>query len=354
MAVVLDWMLPRNHQAAARVVTTLCAVAAGVTILFAPLQPAEHGAGPRAMGVGGGVIVLVVLLAVLARYFREASRLAWTVSPLLAVAAIVVVDLLTNDATVSAQIFLVFPTLYGASQLRVPGSVVMTGASVIGELVVVGLQLPLRDAVVDAGYVTAALVTTSVLLTTSSERQARLVAKLERLAAIDPLTGLVTRRVLDKAASSALSGANSHDGTSLILMDVDNFKTINDRFGHPAGDQVLVTLAELIVGRTRDADVVCRLGGDEIAVLLPACSRATAYQRAQDLLTEVRAHPFLVEGSDDALDVSVSLGLAHAPSDAFDLRSLYAAADSALYQAKRGGRDRLAVAAEPPMERIGA
>jgi GGDEF domain-containing protein len=321
---LLDWMLPRNHRAAARTVTTLCAVAAGVSLVFTPFQPAEHGAGPVEMAIGVGVIVLVILLAVLARYFREANRLAWTLSPLLAVVAIVVVDLLTNDSSVSAQIFLVFPTLYGASQLRLPGSVVMTGASIVGELVVVGVQLPAREAIVDAGYVAAALVTASVLLTVSTERQARLVAKLEQMAAIDPLTGLVTRRVLDKAAASALSGATSDEGTSLILMDVDNFKTINDEHGHPVGDEVLVELADRIVRSTRSADVVCRLGGDEIAVLLPACSRVD--------------HP---------LTVSVSLGLAHAPSDALDLRSLYAAADSALYQAKRSGRGRLTIAADP-------
>jgi len=344
---LLEWMLPRNHRAAARTVTTLCAVAAGVSVVFAPFQPAEHGAGPVEMAIGAGVIALVILLAVLARYFREANRLAWTLSPLLAIAAIVVVDLLTNDSSVSAQIFLVFPTLYGASQLRVPGSVVMTGASIVGELVVVGVQLPTREAIVDAGYVAAALVTASVLLTVSAERQARLVAKLEQMAAVDPLTGLVTRRVLDKAATSALSGATSDEGTSLILMDVDNFKTINDEYGHPAGDEVLVELAERIVRSTRNADVVCRLGGDEIAVLLPACSRDAAQRRAEDLLDDVRNHPFTLTGVDHALSVSVSLGLAHAPSDAVDLRSLYAAADSALYHAKRSGRGRLTIAADP-------
>jgi diguanylate cyclase (GGDEF)-like protein len=340
-----NWMLPRDHRAAARTVSTLCAVAAAVTLVFAPLQPSEHGVGFTGMATGAAVIALVVVLAVFARYFREANLLAWTVSPLLAVGAIVAVDLLTRDSSVSAQIFLVFPTLYGASQLRLAGSVVMTAASVLGELLVVGLQLPGREALLDAGYVTAALVTTAVLLTASTERQARLVAKLERMAAVDPLTGLVTRRVLDQAASSALSGATSDDGTSLILMDLDNFKRINDEHGHPVGDAVLVELAELIVRRTRDADVVCRLGGDEIAVLLPACSRAAARRRAEDLLADVRAHPFAVDGVDHVLSVSVSLGLAHAPSDAYDLRSLYAAADAALYQAKRGGRDRLTVAA---------
>jgi diguanylate cyclase (GGDEF)-like protein len=344
---LLDWMLPRNHRAAARTVTTLCAVAAAVSVVFAPFQPAEHGAGPVEMAIGAGVIALVIALAVLARYFREANRLAWTLSPLLAVAAIVVVDLLTNDSSVSAQIFLVFPTLYGASQLRVPGSVVMTAASIVGELIVVGVQVPAREAIVDAGYVAAALVTAAVLLTVSAERQARLVAKLEQMAAIDPLTGLVTRRVLDKAATSALSGATSDEGTSLILMDVDNFKTINDEYGHPVGDEVLVELADLIVRGTRDEDVVCRLGGDEIAVLLPACSRESAQTRAEELLAEVRAHPFIATGVDHLLSVSVSLGLAHAPSDALDLRSLYTAADSALYHAKRTGRGRLTVAADP-------
>jgi diguanylate cyclase (GGDEF)-like protein len=343
----LDCMLPRHHRAAARTVSTLCAVAAVVSIVFTPFQPADQQAGPAAMIVGGGVIGVVILLAVLARRFTEANRLAWTVSPLLAVVAIVVVDLLTRDTSVSAQIFLVFPTLYGASQLRIPGSVVMTTASLVGEIVVVG-QLPPREAVVDAGYVAAALITTAVLLTVSTERQARLVARLEQMAAVDPLTGLVTRRVLDKAASSALSAATSDEGTSLILLDVDNFKTINDKYGHPVGDRVLVELAELIVRGTRASDVVCRLGGDEIAVLLPACAREVALHRAESIVTAVRMHAFTADETGEDLRVGVSLGLAHAPSDAFDLRTLYAAADTALYEAKRAGRGRLVVAAERP------
>jgi diguanylate cyclase (GGDEF)-like protein len=342
----LDCMLPRDHRAAARSVSTLCAVGAVVSLVFAPFQPAEHGAGTTALLIGAGVIALVIVLAVLARHFKEANRLAWTVSPLLAVAAIAIVDLLTNDSSVSAQIFFVFPALYGSSQLRVPGSVVMTAASVIGEIVVVALQVPVREAIVDSGYVAAALATTAVLLTISSERQARLVARLEQMAAVDPLTGLVTRRVLDQAATSALSGANSDEGTSLILLDVDNFKTINDRYGHPAGDAILVQLADLIIRGTRREDVVCRLGGDEVAVLLPACSRDVALNRAEELLADVRGHAFSVDGHHDPLSVSVSLGLAHAPSDADELRSLYAAADAALYQAKRSGRARLAVATE--------
>ena len=343
-----DCMLPRDDRAAARSVSILAAVAAGVSLAFMPLQPADHAAGPTAMLVSGGVIVLVILLAVLARFFREANRLAWTLSPLLAIAAIVVVDLLTNDSSVSAQIFLVFPTLYGASQLRLPGSAVLTAASVCAEVVVTVAQLPAREAAVEAGYVSVALVTIAALLTTATERQARLVARLEEMAAIDPLTGLVTRRVLDEAASSALSGANSAEGTSLILLDVDNFKTINDQHGHPAGDAVLVELAELIVGRARGSDVVCRLGGDEIAVLLPACSREVARGRATAIVEDVAGHGFALHDAGETLKVSVSLGLAHAPSDAYDLRTLYSAADAALYEAKRSGRGRVVLMPDRP------
>lgn len=345
---MLDCMLPRRHRAAARTVSILCGVGAAVTVAFTPYQPAQHQAGGSAMIVGGAVIALVIALAVFARYFREANRVAWTLSPLLGVAAIAIIDLLTRDATVSAQIFFVFPVLYGASQLPVLGSVVMTAASIIGEVVVVATQLPFEEAFVDVGYVAAALVTTAVLLTVSSERQARLVARLEQMAAVDPLTGLVTRRVLDEAATSALSGAASDEGTSLILLDVDEFKTINDRHGHPAGDAVLVVLAELIVEHTRAVDVVCRLGGDEIAVLLPGCPTVIARQRAEKLLAAVLAHPFAVHGVEESLSVSISVGLAHAPSDAQDLVSLYAAADSALYQAKRAGKGRVFFAAYRP------
>ena len=346
---LLDIMRPRDHRAAARAVSTLCAVAAAVTLVFAPFQPAEHAADATALMIGGGVVALVIALAVLARYFNEANRVAWAVSPLLAVAAIAVVDLLTNDASVAAQIVFLFPTLYGASQLRVAGSIVMTVASLIGEIVVVASQLPARAAFVDAGYVSAALVTTAFLLTLATERQARLVARLEQMAAVDPLTGLVTRGVLDEAATAALSGASNHQGTSLILLDVDDFKTINDSYGHPTGDAVLVELAGLIVRRTREEDVVCRLGGDEIAVLLPGCSREVARRRAEDLLADVRAHAFSVDGGHgdgDTLAVGISVGLAHAPTDADDLRSLYAAADGALYEAKRGGRGRMAEAVD--------
>ncbi|KAA1428708.1 GGDEF domain-containing protein [Nocardioides antri] len=339
-------MQPRDHRAAARSVIALCAVAAVVTLVLSPFQSATSQPGVAELVTGTAMLTAVVLLCVAARYDPRANTVAWVAGPLLAVATIVVLDLMTNDATVAAQIFFVFPILYGASQLRPAGSAVMTAAALAGELIVVGAQLPLQQAVVDGGYVGAALITVSVLLTITSERQARLVAQLEQMAAVDSLTGLVTRRVFDEAATSALSGASSEEGTSLILLDVDHFKSINDQYGHPAGDEVLVQLAELLVSRTRRGDVVCRLGGDEIAVLLPACSREDAETRAEEMLADVRVHTFSLAES-EGLQVTISVGLAHAPSHATDLRRLYSAADRALYKAKKTGRGRVAVAEAP-------
>lgn len=342
---VLHWMQPRDHRAAARSVSTLSGVAAATTILTAPLRPQEPGPGEAALA--GALVVLVILLSVLAHRFGRTHRVAWALAPVLSVPALVAIDLLTNDASLTAQVFFIFPALYGASQLRPPGAAVMAALAIAGEIVVVGAQLPPRQAVVEAWYVAAAIGTTAVLLAVASERHARLVSRLEQLAAIDPLTGLATRRVLDEAATSALSGAGSNSGTALILIDVDHFKAINDRHGHPAGDAVLVDLATLLLRHSRPTDVVCRLGGDEIAVLLPACSQQTARTRGEEVVAAVREHHFTVNGTEQVA-VSISMGCAHLPTHATDLRSLYTAADGALYEAKLAGRGRVAVA-DPPV-----
>ena len=266
---LLLWMQPRSRSAALWSMVMLASVAVLVTIVFLPLQPGSRDLTPTAavLFLGSAAVVLIGCWA--ARYRRIPALIAWALGPLLAVVAIVVLDLLTSDVSVAAQVFFFFPTLYGASQLRRPGAVVMTAASVVGVSIVVLGSLPLAEAATDIGYVSAALITTAVLLVRAGERQDELVTRLERQAAVDALTGLATRRVLDEAARSAISGAVNHEGTSLILLDVDEFKSVNDRFGHPGGDEVLVQLAAYLVRSARRDDVESRLGGDEMAVLLP-------------------------------------------------------------------------------------
>jgi diguanylate cyclase (GGDEF)-like protein len=185
----------------------------------------------------------------------------------------------------------------------------------------------------------------AVMLVRAADEQGRLVELLHQLASVDSLTGLVNRRVLDDALDRALHRPTGAQGTALVLVDVDSFKSINDQYGHPVGDDALVHVASVLrsVVRTGDA-VLSRMGGDELAVLLPECSEDAAVRRAGEVWQAVRGTPLqLPDGT--LLAVSVSLGVAHAPTHADGLEGLYAAADTALYAAKRGGRDQVAVAA---------
>ena len=337
----LDHLQPRDLPAARRIVSVLCAVGVTVTLVFLPITP-DNELHPNPFLMVGGVVALLSLvgLAIAARFFSEASRTAWAVTPFLAITALVLVDLATSDASMSAQIFFLFPTLYAASMLPRYGAATVTGAAILGEVVVVFSNLPSNVAAVDAGYMAVALIATAGLLVRSAERQGLLMNEFAHRARIDPLTGLVTRRAFEEAAFSALAVQPNEAGTAVVLLDVDWFKSVNDEYGHPGGDEVLVQLAEVLVGTAREGDVVCRLGGDELAVLLPGCSLDVAHRRAEDMITSVAAHGFALSlGS--VIKVSVSAGLAHSPTHAHDLYSLYRAADAALYEAKRAGRNRV-------------
>ncbi len=205
---------------------------------------------------------------------------------------------------------------------------------------------PLDRAVPDAVFVAATLVLATALLAHAGNRQERLVARLREQAAVDPLTGLVARHALDAAVARDLVGAPGR-GTALVLLDVDRFKAINDRYGHPVGDEALRHLGRVLRDAVRDGDaVVGRLGGDELAVLLTACPTDVAERRAQDLVTAVRDHPLVLEDG-TVLALGISVGVAQVPAHADDARTLYAAADRALYEAKRRGRDQACSAGTP-------
>jgi diguanylate cyclase (GGDEF)-like protein len=338
---ILTWMRPRDPRLAARTVSALCAVGVAVTVITLPMGAnADADLDGWAIALAAVSLLTALMLSAAAWFFDEASRLAWALCPFAAITVIVMMDLATYDASMSAQIFFIFPTIYGAALLPRRGAMLITCASVAGELVVVYGQLAVREATVSACYVATALATRAVMLIRSSERQHELVVELARLAAIDPLTGLVTRRRFDEAMADALANPGGDEGTSLVILDVDRFKQVNDRYGHPGGDKVLVQLSELLVQASRRGDVVCRMGGDEIAMMLPRCTLDVALRRAEEIVALVRTEGFEVS-VDDVIQVSISAGLAHAPTQGSDPRTLYAAADAALYAAKRAGRDRV-------------
>lgn len=158
--------------------------------------------------------------------------------------------------------------------------------------------------------------------------------KLALAASTDYLTGLSNRTVLDTHFDS------SSNQTSLLYIDVDHFKAINDTWGHQAGDKVLVAIARRLEQICRPGDTIVRLGGDEFVVVLPNVDSCTAKQVGQRILEEMSAPLELDEGPEK---VSVSIGLSSTNSLrlAKDMTALLADADSNLLRAKRGGRERL-------------
>lgn len=163
--------------------------------------------------------------------------------------------------------------------------------------------------------------------------------ELERLSASDSLTGLSNRRILTQRLSEELLRAQrqSHSFTVLML-DVDHFKKYNDAYGHPAGDEVLKKVANILRTCTRAGDCTARYGGEEFAVLLSGKSGDTALQLAERIRTRVEAEDF-VGGK-----VTISGGIAEFPHHGHTAEAVISSADEALYEAKREGRNRVVFA----------
>jgi diguanylate cyclase (GGDEF)-like protein len=183
-------------------------------------------------------------------------------------------------------------------------------------------------------------------------RNARLLAEVERLAHVDGLTGVANRRAFETVLAREVRRARRGAGMlSLAVFDVDHFKSVNDTFGHQAGDTVLRDVAQVLSGATRDVDVVARYGGEEFAVILPACGPSDAMRVAERIRRAVAGH-------DGLASVTVSAGVASLPAHAVDGEGLIAAADEALYRSKDDGRDRVTVshrrmAKVTPISRLG-
>lgn len=160
----------------------------------------------------------------------------------------------------------------------------------------------------------------------------------------DPLTGLYNRRFLEEyLVHERVRASRKNRPLSVIMLDIDHFKRVNDTFGHDAGDAVLRRMGLVLQGHVRGSDIACRIGGEEFALLLPEASLVTAYQRAERILDTVR-HMQIKHRGQTLGSITVSLGVAAFPKHGDTPEALIRAADQALYQAKQSGRNKLASA----------
>ena len=165
-------------------------------------------------------------------------------------------------------------------------------------------------------------------------------------ASMDPLTGLFNRRGFAEATSRVIEReANAGRPVTVMIFDLDHFKSINDRFGHPAGDEILKLFATVVINTLRITDLSGRIGGEEFAALLP-CPLEEGVIAAERVRETFAASGIVVQ--EGPVETSVSIGVAGGPAGT-ELEVLLAAADSALYQAKRNGRNRVEAAEELPL-----
>ena len=163
--------------------------------------------------------------------------------------------------------------------------------------------------------------------------------ELERLSITDGLTGLVNHRFLVQRLNEEGIRANRyHHEFSVLMADVDHFKQYNDEFGHPAGDEVLKRVADIVRASVRPGDTAARYGGEEFAIVMPETPAAEAFEIAEHVRARVASESF------PGRKVTLSIGVAEFPSDADQPNAVIAAADKALYEAKHDGRNRTVLA----------
>jgi diguanylate cyclase (GGDEF)-like protein len=175
---------------------------------------------------------------------------------------------------------------------------------------------------------------------------ARLHRIVERQARVDGLTGLANRRQCEDQLATELARVERFGGPlAVVLADLDNFKDVNDQFGHATGDVVLREFAQTLEGGIRDVDLAGRWGGEEFVLVLPGTDLAGAARVAERIRTE-RADRVVLSPDGQPIHVTASFGVAAFP-DMQTADGLLAAADSALYQAKHAGKNRVMAAHEP-------
>jgi len=191
---------------------------------------------------------------------------------------------------------------------------------------------------VDVSYVSSRIEGTppgTLVMLRDVTAEHRLALRLSFEALHDPLTGLPNRRAVLERVEDAIRGARERgERHAIAFVDLDNFKSVNDRFGHAVGDQVLAEMARVMGRAVRSVDAIARLGGDEFVLLLSNCRIGHARRVAEKVREAVQAHQVVYEG--EVLAVGASIGIASIDASTTSAAAVIAAADAACYKAKPG------------------
>lgn len=187
---------------------------------------------------------------------------------------------------------------------------------------------------------TAALLETKKELEIELEERKVLEKHLLHQASTDPLTNLLNRRAFFDKCQQEIEHAMRYDTElSLLVIDIDNFKVVNDTFGHHAGDKVIISVTEKITGSIRTTDILARIGGEEFALLMPATGRESALQLGERIRLNIAEEKIDVYGQE--LQITISIGLATFKKEDLDIQTVLRRSDQALYKAKTNGRNQL-------------
>ena len=301
-----------------------------------PYRPALVTMNLLALVAAGFGLVLLPEERLARSPHRDTIFAAWTL-----VSTVLVAVASHLDGGIDSPFAWLFPlsVMIVAAVHRPPLVVLTAAASVGGLLLVAALNGGLDAAVVlRAAYLVVIGYLSAVAARTRWQQHDDQVERnttLSSMAAHDGLTGLLNHRSFHLRLADELARAQrTSTPLALVLVDLDHFKEINDRHGHLVGDEVLRSVAEVLVDVARETDVVARVGGEEFCMLLPDTSPAAARVPAERLRETVAE-------LDDPEPLTISVGVSGFPTDAATTTELFAAADDALYRAKRAGRNRV-------------
>lgn len=168
-----------------------------------------------------------------------------------------------------------------------------------------------------------------------------LLMKYEQESTTDFLTGLNNVRQFDAVWNTLINNATEkNEKLSLLIIDIDHFKHVNDTYGHPVGDKILKELGKILKDISRSFDIVSRNGGEEFSVILPDCQHDQAVNLAERIRSKVESHDFHVS-STDIINITISIGVATYPDKITDATQIFGVADDYLYKAKRTGRNKV-------------